>query len=97
MPRKKTIPPESLTLWIKNLPSWKKQILETLAATNRPLTTGEILEAIDYQTRINTLYNWLARLERKGLITSMKIFMTNKRAWKIKDEYRETIARTVTQ
>lgn len=95
MPRKKTIPPESLTLWLKTLPTWKKQTLETLATTNRPLTTGEILETINYQTQINTLYNWLLRLEQKGLLTSIKVFMTNKRAWKIREEYRETIAKTL--
>ncbi|MCE4625533.1 MAG: hypothetical protein F7C35_06690 [Desulfurococcales archaeon] len=95
MPRRKTIPPESITLWLRGLPEWKKRALQALASADRPLTTGELLEAIDYQARINTLYNWLTRLERKGLVSSMKVFMMNKRAWKIREEYRKTILETL--
>ncbi len=91
MPRRRQLQEDSIRLWLETLPTWKRKVLETLASTEKPLTTGELLEAIDYQANINTLYNWLGRLEQKGLVKSIKIFMTNKKAWKLEDTIKSNI------
>ncbi|MEB2837253.1 MAG: hypothetical protein GSR80_000840 [Desulfurococcales archaeon] len=91
MPRRRRPTAEGLALWLSGLPPWKRRVLEVLAGSERPLTTGEILEAIDYEARLSTLYNWLRRLESKGLLQSVKVFMRNKRAWKLRADAREVV------
>ena len=91
MPRRRQLQEDSLRLWLETLPEWKRKVLETLASSEKPLTTGELLEAIDYQANINTLYNWLGRLEQKGLVKSIKIFMTNKKAWRLEQPYKNLL------
>ena len=86
MPRRRRLEGESLELWLRSLPAWKRRALEILAGEERPLTTGEILERLlgeGHEATLSALYNFLSRLERKGLVRSLKVFMTNKRAWRL--------------
>ena len=99
MPRRRKLEGESLELWLRSLPPWKKRTLEILAGEERPLTTGEILERLlgeGHEVTLSALYNFLSRLERKGLVKSLKVFMTNKKAWNLTPQaepLRETLAR----
>ena len=40
MPRKRRPEGESLELWLRGLPAWKRRALEILAGESRPVTTG---------------------------------------------------------
>jgi len=95
LPRRKKLPEESIQLWLTELPLWKRRVLQVIASAQKPLTTSEILRAIDYEARENILYNWLQRLEQRGLVGSLKVFMSNKRAWRFREEYKSLITQAL--
>ncbi len=98
MPRRR-VDEEGLRLWVSGLPGWKRRALEVLVEEGRPVTTGEVLERLlgeGHETTLSALYNFLSRLERKGLVRSLKVFMTNKRAWRLTQQgeaLKEALAR----
>ena len=94
MPRRR-VSRESIDLWVASLPRWKREALRLLVEADRPLTTGEILDSLSEDVAVNTLYNWLSRLARRGLLVSVKVFMSNRRAWRLREEYKPLIARAL--
>ncbi len=91
MHRKQQLHGGSLRLLIETIPESMRKALELLVLAEKSLIIGELLEAIDYQASINTLYNWLGRFERKGLVKNNKIFMASKKAWKLEPPYKSNI------
>lgn len=87
MPRRRMLQEESLKLWVRGLLTWKRCTLE-IVLEERPITTGDMLNWLlqeGHETMLVELYNFLSKLERKGLVKSLKVFMTDKRAWGLTD------------
>ncbi|MEB3759688.1 MAG: hypothetical protein GSR81_02445 [Desulfurococcales archaeon] len=94
MPRRRKLREVELQIWLQRLPQWKRRALQLLAQQEKPLTTGDLLDKLleeGHQTTLAALYHFLSRLARKGIVESYKVFMSNKRAWLLKEQYREKI------
>ncbi|MCE4625341.1 MAG: hypothetical protein F7C35_05700 [Desulfurococcales archaeon] len=53
------------------------------------------VEEEGHQTTLAALYHFLTRLTRKGVVESYKVFMSNKRAWRLKKECKLLITRAL--
>lgn len=89
MPRRRSPDLESLSLWVRGLPEWKKRILTILLDSKVPLTTGEIAERIDYRATLTAIHHYLTRLEAHGIVRGFRVFMSRKRAWMLTDQARD--------